>query len=247
MRYYDSLGAAGYPISGGVTREEDWQDHLSRGSLGGVDYAVGIGTPVIAPTRGEVQNNTASGPGNYVSFYHLDEASNRTGFYDQFLHLSRFVSPGTYELGDTIGFSGNTGTQTSGPHIHWHLIDPSGTRVRFWEYFTNEPIKKTGADMYYNIVAGGWQYVVGQEYIRVITAEEAKHVAWNMGEPKPHANLNDFVLWCKALNIPETVVRGLSATNRTWSKLDTISGGGGATPEVIAKAVNDDVAKRMSS
>jgi hypothetical protein len=57
-------------------------------------------------------------------------------------------------------------------------------------------------------------------------------------------------------------VRALSTTNRTWSKLDTISGGGGATPAEIAaavdaslkddfaaipKTVNDDVAKRMGS
>lgn len=118
--------------------------------------------------------------------------------------------------------------------------------MRQWEQFREDPIKKRNKDMFYNRVAAGWQYVVGQEYIRVITPEEVRHVEWNMGKPVEHANLNDFVLWCKALNIPEDKVRGLSATNRTWSKLDTITGGG-ASPEIIAKAVNDDAAKRMSS
>jgi hypothetical protein len=135
MRYYDSLGEAGYPVADGLTYEQDWQEHLNRGSLGGVDFAVPTGSPVIAPTRGIVENLTNASAGNYVNFHHLDDAGNRTGFYDQFMHLSRFVSAGTYELGATIGFSGNTGSST-GPHIHWDLVDPQGTRVRPWLYFT---------------------------------------------------------------------------------------------------------------
>jgi murein DD-endopeptidase MepM/ murein hydrolase activator NlpD len=263
MRYYDSLGAAGYPISAPCTTMQcSYDEHLARGSRGGVDYAVRTGSPVIAPTKGRVRNWSNASAGNAVDFFHIDDNGNETGFYDQFMHLSAFVSPGVYEPGATIGFSGNTGSST-GPHIHWDLVNPQGKVVRQWEYFTNEPTKKQGSDMYYNVVtATGWQYVVTAEYVRVITGEEVPHVAHNMGAPKAHATLNDFVLWCKALNIPEDKVRALSTTNRTWSKLDTISGGGGATPAQIAaavdaslkddfaaipKTVNDDVAKRMSS
>jgi murein DD-endopeptidase MepM/ murein hydrolase activator NlpD len=237
-----------------------YDEHLARGSHG-VDYAVRTGTPVIAPAKGRTRNFSNSSAGNAVELRHVDENGNETGFVDTFMHLSRFVDPGLFEAGDIIGYSGNTGSST-GPHIHW-VAKLNGQFVRQWEFFTNEPETSQGADMYYNVVtATGWQYVVGAEYVRVITGAEVKHVAWNMGAPKAHATLDDFVMWCKALNIPEDKVRALSTTNRTWSKLDTISGGGGATPEAIAqavdaslkddfasipKAVNDDVAKRMSS
>lgn len=264
MRYYNSLGDAGYPISGGVTMEQSFQEHLDRGSRGGVDWGVGIGTPIIAPTRGRVSNFSNSVVGNAVNFYHIDDNGNEDGFYDQFFHLSSFGPDGAiFNPGQDIGArSGNTGSATTGPHIHWDLVDPQGNRVRQWLYFREDPIKKKDNDMYYNRVAKGWQYVVGAEYVRVITPEEVRHVEWNMGKPVEHATLDDFVLWCKALGIPEDKVRALSATNRTWSKLDTIAGGGGSTPAEIAaavdaslkddfsgipKAVNDDVAKRMSS
>jgi murein DD-endopeptidase MepM/ murein hydrolase activator NlpD len=225
MRYYDSLGVAGYPIVDGLTREQDWQEHLDRGSLGGVDYPVAVGTPVIAPTRGIVVNNTASGPGNYVSFYHLDDAGNKTGFYDQFLHLSRFVSPGTYELGATIGFSGNTGTQTTGPHIHWHAVNAQGVRVKFWEYFTNNPpAQKKVRKMFFNYCKqNGIHYVVGQEFIYGVKGADVNDVKWNMGEPREHATLQDFKDWVVNLGVPAKVVDGISATNRSWSKLDTIA------------------------
>jgi len=225
MRYYDSLGVAGYPISEGLTREQDWQVHLDRGSLGGVDYPVSIGTPVIAPTRGVVENNTASGPGNYVSFYHLDDAGNRTGFYDQFLHLSRFVSPGTYELGATIGFSGNSGTDTSGPHIHWHAVNAQGVRVKFWEYFTNDPpAQKKVQKMFFNYCkANGIHYVVGQEFISAVKGADVNDVKWNMGEPKVHATVQDFMDWVVNLGVPGTVVDSITATNRSWSKLDSLT------------------------
>jgi hypothetical protein len=262
MRYYDSLGAAGYPISAPCnTMPCSFDEHLARGSRGGVDFAVGVGSPVYAPTLGVVENATNPSAGNYVNFRHIGDNGQPTGFYDQFMHLSRFVTPGWYSPGAIIGYSGNTGSST-GPHIHWDLVNPQGKVVRQWEYFTNDPIKKKATDMYYNkVLTTGWHYVVTAEYIRTITAAEVPHVAHNMGAPKDHAKLEDFIFWCQALGIPESVVRGLSATNRSWSKLDTISGGG-ATPEAIAlavdaslkddfagipKSVNDDVAKRMSS
>ena len=265
MRYYDSLGAAGYPISGGVSMQQSYQEHLNRGSAG-VDYGVGIGRPIIAPTKGRVMNRSTTGGGNTARFYHIDDNGVESGWYDEFLHLSTFgPNNAIFNPGEDIGArSGNTGTQTTGPHIHWHLCNAQGQRVPQWEQFREDPIKKKENDMYYNRVATtGWQYVVGQEYIRTISPEEVRHVQWNMGPYKEHSNLEDFILWCRALNIPESVVRALSPTNRTWSKLGTISGvgGGGATAEQIAaavdatlkddfaavpKSVNDEAAKRLA-
>ena len=252
---------------------DDWEGHISRGnSRGGIDYAMGIGTPITAPINGRVENRPmTNGFGNYVRLHHGD------GWIDEFLHLSIFVAEGNYLQGQVIGYSGNTG-QSTGPHVHWHLIAPDGTRVNPLDavkvHADNAAAeaaaaalaasrKKAERDMYFNKVAtNGWHYVVGQEYIRVITAEEIRHVVHNMGEPRQHGKMEDFVFWCQALGIPESVVRGLSATNRNWSRLGTLSGGGsgGATAEQIAaavdatlkddfaavpKAVNDDAAKRL--
>jgi murein DD-endopeptidase MepM/ murein hydrolase activator NlpD len=141
MRYYDSLGEAGYPISGGVTMAESFQEHLDRGSPGGVDYAVRTGTPIIAPTLGRVRNWYGSGVGNAVDFYHIGDDGQETGFRDQFFHLSEFGPDGAvYGPGADIGArSGNTGSATTGPHIHWDLRDPSNKVVPQWYYFQDSP------------------------------------------------------------------------------------------------------------
>jgi hypothetical protein len=141
MRYYDSLGEAGYPISGGVTMAESYAEHLERGSKGGVDYAVRTGTPIIAPTVGRVLNRSTTGGGLTARYYHIGDDGQETGWYDEFLHLSAFGPDGAiYGPGDDIGArSGNTGTQTTGPHIHWHLCDPDGTRTPQWLYFQDNP------------------------------------------------------------------------------------------------------------
>jgi murein DD-endopeptidase MepM/ murein hydrolase activator NlpD len=223
-----------------------FDEHLARGSRGGVDYAVGVGTPVIAPTRGVVENASNSSAGNYVNFWHLADDGQRTGFYDQFMHLSRFVEPGTYELGSTIGFSGNTGNST-GPHIHWDLVNPQGKVVRQWEYFTEE----TRKDMFL-VNNGSAEFVIGQEYLHHVSgpAEESALIAvlgpviWKGGA--------DFDNILKGCGIPADKVK-LVMGGKTWSRAtETLQavqagGGGGATPTAIAKAVNDDVAKRMAS
>jgi len=141
MRYYDSLGAAGYPISGGVTMEESYAEHLERGSKGGVDYGVRTGMPIYAPTRGRVLNRYTTGGGNTARFYHIGDDGSETGWFDEFLHLSDFGPDGAiFEPGDDIGArSGNSGEQTTGPHIHWHLCDPDNTRTPQWLYFQDTP------------------------------------------------------------------------------------------------------------
>jgi peptidoglycan hydrolase-like protein with peptidoglycan-binding domain len=115
-----------YKISDG------WNDHLARGSGGGIDYAVGEGTPIPAPCNGRVENIPHfSGYGNYIRFYHdADTVGVGAGWRDEYLHLKDggFVAPGQYRQGETIGYSGSTGYST-GPHIHHHLFRPDGVRV----------------------------------------------------------------------------------------------------------------------
>ena len=121
---------AGKPISDG------WADHIARGSLGGIDYAVGVGTPVHAPCDGRLENIPYNGTGGHTATFHHGD-----GFRDQFMHLSRFVPAGTYRQGDIIGYSGGAkgsdgAGSSTGPHCHWHLINPAGKRVNPLDYVT---------------------------------------------------------------------------------------------------------------
>ncbi|MFJ1634584.1 peptidoglycan DD-metalloendopeptidase family protein [Streptomyces anulatus] len=121
---------SGYPMTDG------WWDHINRGSLGGIDYAMGVGTGLPAAGAGTVTNIPYNGTGGHtVTITHGD------GYRTQYMHLSAFhVSDGTWVgQGGTVGFSGGaagapgSGSST-GPHVHWHLITPGGTRVNPLDY-----------------------------------------------------------------------------------------------------------------
>ena len=241
-----------------------FQEHLDRGSAGGVDFAVRVGRPIYAPTKGRVLNRYTTGGGNTARFYHIDDNGVESGWYDEFLHLSAFGPDGAiFNPGDDIGArSGNTGTQTTGPHIHWHLCNAQGQRKRQWEYFREDPIVIGDDEMkYVGDAVKQRTYLVGAEFIHWVSGVEAPHVEHQFGPAKWHGSTSDFVSFCGAMGVPPAAVDGLTPGS-TWSMVDTISGGGGATPAQIAaavdaslkddfaaipKTVNDDVAKRMSS
>lgn len=84
----------------------------------GTDFAMPIGTPIIAPANGRVErvgNHHAAG--RYVVVRHDN------GYRTRYLHLSRpLVSQGErVEMGERIALSGNTGRST-GPHLHYEVI-----------------------------------------------------------------------------------------------------------------------------
>lgn len=103
-----------YPVSDGGS----FTDHVDRGSANpGTDYATPIGTPVRAPAGGliSVVDNDAGGAGGRMIGLDTYDGD---GF--DFLHLDRLaVVEGQYvNQGDVIAYSGNTGTATTGPHLH---------------------------------------------------------------------------------------------------------------------------------
>ncbi|AVI62574.1 peptidoglycan DD-metalloendopeptidase family protein [Halomonas sp. GFAJ-1] len=84
----------------------------------GTDFAMPIGTPIIAPANGRVErvgNHHAAG--RYIVVRHDN------GYRTRYLHLSRpLVSQGErVEMGERIALSGNTGRST-GPHLHYEVI-----------------------------------------------------------------------------------------------------------------------------
>lgn len=84
----------------------------------GTDFAVPIGTPVLAPGDGVVVKAVRHRlAGNYLVIRHGRQYTTR------FLHLSKFlVKQGdTVRRGQRIALSGNTGRST-GPHLHYEFL-----------------------------------------------------------------------------------------------------------------------------
>lgn len=84
----------------------------------GTDFAMPIGTPIIAPANGRVErvgNHHAAG--RYIVIRHDN------GYRTRYLHLSRpLVTQGErVDMGERIALSGNTGRST-GPHLHYEVI-----------------------------------------------------------------------------------------------------------------------------
>ena len=84
----------------------------------GTDFAMPIGTPIVAPADGRVEkvaNHPAAG--RYVVIRHDN------GYQTRYLHLSRpLVSRGDrVTMGERIALSGNTGRST-GPHLHYEVL-----------------------------------------------------------------------------------------------------------------------------
>ncbi|MEH0873251.1 murein DD-endopeptidase MepM [Pectobacterium cacticida] len=83
----------------------------------GVDFAMPIGSPVLAVGDGEVVIAKRSGTaGNYVAIRHGRQYTTR------YMHMHRIlVKPGQkVKRGDRIGLSGNSGRST-GPHLHYEF------------------------------------------------------------------------------------------------------------------------------
>ena len=85
----------------------------------GVDFAVPIGTPVMAAGAGTVQfMGRASGYGNFVQISHGNNYSTAYG------HLARFAAGMRHgarvRQGQIFAYSGNTGV-TTGPHLHYEI------------------------------------------------------------------------------------------------------------------------------
>lgn len=83
----------------------------------GVDFAVPVGTPVLAVGDGEVIVSKRSGAaGNYVAIRHGRQ------YMTRYMHLKKLlVKPGQkVKRGDRIALSGNTGRST-GPHVHYEI------------------------------------------------------------------------------------------------------------------------------
>lgn len=119
--------APGTPTSAlfGDTRQYLYSDGTTAADYHrGHDFAVVVGTPVVACAAGTVAlSSSRELTGNTVVIEHAP------GLYSVYFHLSRsLVKPGQKVVaGQSIAFSGATGLVT-GPHLHWE-VRSGGTPV----------------------------------------------------------------------------------------------------------------------
>jgi murein DD-endopeptidase MepM/ murein hydrolase activator NlpD len=87
---------------------------------GGTDFGAPVGTPIYAAADGVITSATPSRcAGNMVTMRHDN------GWETRYFHLSRYADGLTagqrVQQGFTVGFVGNTGTCTTGPHLHYEV------------------------------------------------------------------------------------------------------------------------------
>ncbi|MFI6644501.1 M23 family metallopeptidase [Streptomyces sp. NPDC050504] len=112
------------PVGGGYVLSASYGSGGARWARthSGQDFAVPVGTRVVAVHTGTVvkagANGAGDGPayGNAVVIKHDDDT------YSQYAHLSRVdVRPGQrVATGEVVALSGNTGN-SSGPHLHFEI------------------------------------------------------------------------------------------------------------------------------
>jgi murein DD-endopeptidase MepM/ murein hydrolase activator NlpD len=90
--------------------------HWSTGFHTGVDFAVPVGTEVLAAANGTIM------PSGWGKSYGLQLVCRVKGGFVIYAHLSKtLVKPGDkVKKNQVIGLSGNTGNST-GPHLHFEL------------------------------------------------------------------------------------------------------------------------------
>lgn len=107
---------SGLPVKGRVSSPFGRRTSVGNAhSHNGTDFAVPVGTPVVAPADGIVKS--AGENGGAAGVYVILDAD---GTVHKFFHLSKIkVTPGQrVKKGETLALSGNTGYST-GPHLHW--------------------------------------------------------------------------------------------------------------------------------
>lgn len=119
-----------FPVS------DDWDAHIKRGSLGGTDYIMPVGTPVVTPKAGVVTNMPNNGSGGNVTRVKFDD-----GYTIELMHLSKFLKASGDRVSafTPVGLSGGAkgaegAGSSTGPHLHVDILTPTGSKMEFAKY-----------------------------------------------------------------------------------------------------------------
>ena len=118
------------PLIGPVLVSGDTASHAKYGVGPASDYAVGINTPVFAPLEGIISRYWSI-TGGWTVVVDGDGAT----FFGQ--HNNGFEGPGPGQYAaarQQIARSGNTGSATTGPHLHGFIVLDNGDRLSVEEY-----------------------------------------------------------------------------------------------------------------
>lgn len=125
------------PLTGSPRISCDHACHLRRGSAGGTDYAVPVGTPVLAPFAGKVTRSTHPFGGWRVN------VRNDAGHDFWGMHLSGWIDLDDDQVTELTpiaysgGAKGHPGAGSStGPHLHAH-VTVNGVVWGMEEYLAN--------------------------------------------------------------------------------------------------------------
>lgn len=121
--------------------QTSWENHVRRGSLGGVDLAYPYGSAVRANADGILWWHKANGSAGWYAQLRVE---GRPGWIIEYYHMSDFQLPPNVNgvqirEGQLVGLSGASGFGESryyAPHLHVHLYI-NGVRVNLWNYFTD--------------------------------------------------------------------------------------------------------------
>ena len=113
---------------------------------GGIDLAAPVGTPIYASAAGTVLSASPSGcAGNMVILKHDN------GWETRYFHLNQYapdLAPGLrVAQGHQLGGVGNTGTCTTGPHLHYEVhidgekVDPESIPTEEGEALQGDQLK----------------------------------------------------------------------------------------------------------
>lgn len=172
------------PLDEPVRITGDRASHAEYGVGPATDYGCDIGTPVYAPFSGRLSIYITDAGGLGVILWGTDAA-----FYGQ--HLWVRMTPGDYSEGDRIALSGNTGSQTTGPHLHCYvIIHATGERLSMEEYLDRASVAGGGArpfppapiplledDMMTIHAPNRGIAIIGPGYYKSLTPEEAENSA----------------------------------------------------------------------
>jgi hypothetical protein len=169
-------------IPGQTTRISDgWAAHRARGSLGGIDFVDGYGTPIYAQADGVVtivDNSPDGSGGRYVRVTFADGSSTEC------LHASQWIcSRGqVVRRNQLIGYSGasafGSNYGTGGPHIHNHAITPSGVRIDPTPYIDWDGSTPAG-------IGSNYTPIPGDETVLLNIGDEDMRLLWDVIGGKP--------------------------------------------------------------
>jgi peptidase M23-like protein len=139
----------------------DGSGHPDDTQAEALDFAMDEGTPVYAAAAGTIAYAGAghgqnAGFGNYIRIDHPD------GSRSYYAHLSQIgVSSGTVTGGQEIGRSGNSGTHTTGPHLHFQVLDSVATPVPIRDLDGISWVSGSAADPCTQDTNGAYGYATG--------------------------------------------------------------------------------------